>query len=245
MAYQIVPTRDYPVSVKKGDTNIGVAALQINLGLAVDGTFGDHTEQRVREFQAAQKLVVDGVAGPATNQRIVRIASGPFQKEFSLPQGILISIANNESGFALSAYNKHSSDDGFDLGPFQRNLPGDATQDQMHTALNAAVIARWAAINIRDQHDEFANPLPVPSWYATNIAAGNRAHFAWQLALLNHNWPAAAFGIWKRGSVFVDASRDLQPAKWIEEASGGRLHTPREWVVSYIEHSAQFLKFTE
>jgi len=213
--------------------------------MAPDGSFGPVTEARVKTFQTSQGLAVDGVAGPATNQRIVRLASGPYQKEFSLPQGILISIANNESGFALSAYNKHPSDDGFDLGAFQRNLPSNASQDEMRHALNANFTAKWAAEKIRDHHDAFSNPYPVGSWYVDNIANGNRGHMAWYLALLDHNWPAAAYGIWKRGSIFVDASRDTEPAAWVEEASGGRLHTSREWVVSYIDHSAAFLKFAE
>jgi hypothetical protein len=243
MTYVIVPTPDYPQSVKSGDANIGVAAVQINLGVSLDGVFGPKTDERVRAFQTAQNLKVDGVAGPQTNQRIVRLASGPLQKDLNLPQGILISIANNESGFALSAYNKHTKDTGFDLGPFQRNLPSGATQEQMRHALNAALTVSWAAERIQVAHAEFSNPTPVSSWYLTNIGKGRRDNFAWQLALLNHNWPEAAFGIWKRGSIFVDATKDLQPALWVEEATDGTLHSSREWVVAYIARSAAFLKF--
>ncbi len=37
-----------------------------NLGVAVDGSFGPHTAQAVREFQQGAGLVVDGIVGPLT-----------------------------------------------------------------------------------------------------------------------------------------------------------------------------------
>lgn len=73
------PPKPGPVStqrptVRKGDNNAHVAALQARLNrdysaysrLTVDGDFGPATDAVVREFQRRAGLVVDGVVGPKT-----------------------------------------------------------------------------------------------------------------------------------------------------------------------------------
>ena len=34
-----------------------------------------------------------------------------------------------------------------------------------------------------------------------------------------------------------------QPAGWVEQASGGRLHTPREWADAYIAATTKFVQW--
>lgn len=239
------PTPDYRYAFKAGMEGTDVAALQINLGVTVDGVFGGETQSEVESFQAVHNLTVDGIAGLETQRVICRIKCGPLQKQYKLPAGILISIINNESGFAVAAYSKHPSDDGYDLGAFQRSMSPGATQDEIHDAYSLSKQATATASTLRATHDQFADPWPVDSWYVTNIAGGKKGRLAWQLAVLNHNWPFGAENIWKYGSTYKDPARDTETADWVVTASGGRLSTPREWVTSYIERSTVYVRWPE
>ena len=53
-------------TIKRGSTGDAVRVLQSLLGIAVDGVFGPKTEQIVKQYQKANKLVDDGVVGPKT-----------------------------------------------------------------------------------------------------------------------------------------------------------------------------------
>lgn len=58
--------------IRKGDTGIEVKTIQANVGVFVDGVFGNDTEKAVRDFQKKNKdydgnaLEVDGIVGPKT-----------------------------------------------------------------------------------------------------------------------------------------------------------------------------------
>ncbi len=64
--------------------------------------------------------------------------------------------------------------------------------------------------------------------------------YAWQLAVLFHNWEYAADNLASIGSIFKDPSQDTQPAVWVQQASGGSMSTPREWVIAYILRSTAY-----
>jgi hypothetical protein len=241
----LTPTPDYRYAFKLGMTGTDVAALQINLGVTVDGDFGVETESAVEKVQKDNGLVVDGIAGLETQKTLCRAFFGPVQKQYSLPGGILVSIANNESGFAIAAYSKHPSDNGYDLGALQRSLSPVATQDQIVDAYDLDSIGHWTGKTLRESHDRFSDPWAVDSWYVTNIAGGRKGRMAWQLAVLNHNYPFGAENIWKIGSIFKEPAKDTQPAQWVIDASGGRLSTPREWVVSYIDRATVYTRWSE
>lgn len=58
-------------TLRRGDSGDAVRMLQAALArhgytLQQDGTFGSQTAHAVRQFQAANQLVIDGIAGPAT-----------------------------------------------------------------------------------------------------------------------------------------------------------------------------------
>lgn len=240
------PTKDFRYAFRRGMEGTDVAALQINLqdrGVLVDGVFGQQTEDVVREFQDRNGLEVDGVAGLLTQRALVRSKCGPLQKKYSLPGGILVSIVNNESGFAVAAVSLHFDRKGFDLGAFQKSTSNTAPQSEIEQAYRIDVQAEGAANRLRQVHDRFTDPWPVESWYLREIAGGNRGHMAWQLAVLSHNWPAAAENIAKTGHIFSDPDTDDMLQDWIVEASGGRLSTSREWVVSYIERATVYLRW--
>ncbi len=240
---ELVPIPNYRYAFKRGMVGTDVAALQINLGVTVDGDFGGQTEKAVKSFQELRGVTVDGIAGSETQRTLCRVNSGPIQKEFKLPGGSLISIANNESGFAVAAYAPHSHE-GYDLGAFQRSLTSPS-QGEIRDAYDLSVQARRTGKILRETHDRFANPWPVDSWYVQNIANGNRGRMAWQLAFLTHNWPEGAENIWKRGSIHTDPSVDTEDSDWVIYFSGGRLRSDRDWVRSYIERSTVYVQWPQ
>lgn len=78
--------------LKNGSSGPEVDALQerlIKLGyqgvdgrpLRIDGDFGDHTEEAVREFQRTHGIRVDGVVGPSTREAFAKAARVPLLSE--------------------------------------------------------------------------------------------------------------------------------------------------------------------
>lgn len=60
---------DWPelvVTVRRGDSGQAVRAVQVLVGVAVDGEFGPVTEESVRGFQSTFAPPADGVVGPVT-----------------------------------------------------------------------------------------------------------------------------------------------------------------------------------
>lgn len=243
MAYQFIPTSSYRYSLRKGHVGNDVAVLQLNLGAVVDGDFGRKTEQSVIDWQTKYGLdPVDGIAGPDTQRSILVQLSRPATKGNGLPAGILKSIAFNESGFILSAAGPHSGDAGWDVGVYMRssgsNFPSPSFSED---AFNVRKSAEWTALHLKETKMNLG--IPVDSRYLHEIGEDNKDEFAWQLAILAHNWPYAADKIAKRGHIYDDPSRDDKPENWIILASGGRLATPREWVTSYIAKATGFVKW--
>ena len=174
---------------------------------------------------------------------MVLTGSSKAQQQFKLPGKMLFSIASNESGFAIAAYASHAGGAGFDLGAFQLSFPANGTQDQYRHAYRVSDVALDTGARMRRSHNELADPPPVDSWYLNHVAGGDRDRLTWQLAVFGHNWPEAALNIARQGSIFDDPSRDTDPAGWIETATGGRLSTPRQWCVSYIERATVFVNW--
>lgn len=237
------PSVDYRYAFKKGMQGTDVAALQVNLQyISVDGVFGPATKQAVIKFQQNNNLVADGVAGPATMQALVKKRSAKATINNVLPQGLLDSIAINESNFNVAAVSVHPSDTGLDIGAYQLSTgktPG--SQNFYQTAYDVSYASGQTGIKARQFHD--AVPNPVTSQYFTDLAGTNSDKFKWQMTILNHNWQEAAWDIPRYGYIFEDHSRDDAPADWIIKASGGRLSTPREWVMSYIERASVFINW--
>jgi peptidoglycan hydrolase-like protein with peptidoglycan-binding domain len=231
------PTPKYRFSTKLGMQGIEVWALQINLNqvdnnkLTLDGVFGPATDKAVREYQKTQSLEVDGVAGVMTQRSLVIKLTTEATTKYHLPPGLLKSLASNESGFVLASYSKHPSDGGFDLGPYQRSFPpADMNSAGYQNALNAASMANFSGSSMRAQKDTFAKAPKVGS-----------VQRAWELAVLNHNWPFAAHNLAFLGSIYPNAAEDTAPQDWIKVASGGRLSTPRQWVQHYIDAATVFV----
>jgi hypothetical protein len=241
MAYIWNPTTSYRYSLKKGMAGFDVAALQVNLHVEVDGAYGRLTKKAVNHFQLAADLEVDGVAGLATQEALCVKLSTPAARTEELPVGLLKSIMSNESGFAVGAVSKHPSDAGLDIGAYQRSSgAGPGSQDFYRYAFDIRSSAYTTATEIRGAHD--AQPQPVSSRYLDELAANDTDRFRWLMATLAHNWPVASHNIPRYGRVFrYDTTADDREAEWIVQASGGRLHTPREWVTAYVTAATKFV----
>lgn len=237
------PSTDFRYSLRWGMTGTDVAALQLNLrDLVVDGDFGPRTEKAVRQFQRLRpRLVTDGIAGPATQAAIATVRIAVAAKR--VPKGLLRSLASNESAFFLGSAGPHSQDSGWDVGVFARSTghqPG--SQSFLWSAYDVAESASWSADNLIESREKIGSP--VESWYSEELADGVERIYRWQLAVFMHNWPAGAHNLARRGAVTVgypgDDNNDDQPAAWIIAATGGRLQTPREWCLSYVQRATVF-----
>lgn len=58
------------VTIRLGDTGIGVEMVQEALGLTADGIFGPNTEKAIKKWQSDRGLVADGIVGPITMGKI-------------------------------------------------------------------------------------------------------------------------------------------------------------------------------
>lgn len=222
---------------------VDVAVLQLNLDIHVDGDFGIKTERTVKDWQESHHLKpVDGIAGPDTFRSIVVQKSRLAAHKHNLPAGILKSIAFNESNFILGAAAPHGGDAGWDVGAFMRSS-GSAppSANTTRSFFNVEKSSEWTANHLVTTKSHLG--VPVDSKYLKDIGENNKEEFAWQLAILAHNWPYAADNIADRGHIFNNPDQDDWPANWIIVASGGRLSTPRQWVTSYIEKATGFVKW--
>lgn len=235
----------YRYVLKREMRGTDVAALQLNLPtITADGVFGKQTENAVRAVQKAAGLTVDGIAGLGTQQSICVTKSQRAQTDNHLPDGMLRSLLNNESGFAVAAWSRHPSDWGYDLGAYQLSIGpagAAATQPNFEHGYSVKEMATEVGRTIREQHDGFPNPQA--SRYLNDMAGGDESRFAWLLAVNNHNWPYASEQIYQRGHIYLDPTTDDKVADWVVAASGGRLSTPRQWVYSYVTHATQFVRW--
>lgn len=213
---------------RRGDWGWPVVALQINLNrfgnqLEPDGDLGPATETVARAFQAHRGLRVDGVIGPQSQQRMCLDLAGGAVRRYALPDGLARGLMENESGFMVAAYTTHPSDAGFDLGAWQDSYEWPGTQAAYRDSLDVHVTSHKVIGGLRATYDRYRS-------------GGASARLGWECAALSHNWPVGADRV-ARG--LGPTVRPDEPAGWVERASGGRLHTPREWAESYIANATR------
>jgi hypothetical protein len=232
----------YRYSLGKEMRGTDVAALQINLDVVIDGVFGDETENAVKAWQESHNLLKDGVAGPKTFQSLCVIKSSAAVRKYNLPQGMSKSIMLGESNCIIGAHSEHPSDEGEDVGPWQLSSgPQKGSQDFYYAAFNIADAAEVSCYGLADFKSQIETV--VDSDYLQTLAGGDKSLFKWQMAVLSHNWPHAAWSIPKYGSIFQDEARDDQPAQWIITATNGTITTPRQWVTNYVRKNTLYVKF--
>lgn len=218
---------------KRGDDAWPILALQVALNrfpknrLELDGVFGPQTEKVVKSFQSHRGMTADGIAGPATQEVICRRLSDGPERDEGLPRDLLRGLGERESSFMLACYSPHIDGEGFDLGAYQDAYDRASTQADYGRSLDVAHMAVRTAGEIRARHDTYRGQ-------------GAAERLAWECAALGHNWPVAATRM-ARGQ--APTSNADQPAAWVESYSGGRLHTPREWVEDYVRAVTRFVRW--
>lgn len=222
-------------SFKKGDTHIGVWAIQrllntvYSIGIPETGFFGDITEGWVRRYQQDTSAFVDGVVGPETQARIVRSCVVRAPHGTSIPKGLLEGIIQAESGRYLAAVNSKISG-GVDCGLTQRRVYGPPYDPELVKAAFDPIgnVSRSAG-DLWDRYQVFA-------------ARVGRGEYAWRLAALAHNWPEGADVLsrgrqlsttnhawWAPpGTVFADGMPVISQSDWAKfYAMGSHFHQHR------------------
>lgn len=103
-------------TIRQGDSGADVKALQLKLGVVVDGRFGPLTREALEDFQRRHGLTPDGIAGPQTwaalqgspvpvrrdiKEIIIHYTATPQGEEFSNAQ---ITASHLARGFSSIGY---------------------------------------------------------------------------------------------------------------------------------------------
>jgi hypothetical protein len=223
------PSKTYSTVLKNGMANHSVWAFQLNLkrkyDIVSDGVFGDATESIVRRFQTLKNLKVDGVAGIVTQRalalELIERTEGQFR---TIPIGMLKGISEGESGWAVGAVN-WSVGGGVDCGWMQRRVYFADDSDAMFAqAFDGYTQFVRFAKECQDLHDQFRR---------IGYVSDKRA---WQLVILNHNWPAGADTL-ARGRTLSTSY-----ASWVANIGVPGVTTPAQWADSYINSKDMYIE---
>lgn len=218
------------VSIKDDSPAAAVWALQrllSSLGdpIPEDGVLGQETLAAVRRYQNTRNLFVDGITGPKTQARMARSVIAKADVDEELPNGLLRSLCEGESGNYLAAVNWNVPG-GVDCGFIQRRVLMPPTQ----TAIKRAFDSRY---QFKLAKNRFVNLFGI---YKTRPAVHSNER-AWRLSVLSWNWPAGADRLSRT------AEKDLtsywtEPQPWVVQIGasfkdGTRVQSPIEWARYY------------
>lgn len=239
----------YRRAFKVGMTGWDVGVLQLNLKqlgreVAVDGNFGPLTKQAVVDYQAAHHLDPDGIAGLLTQRSIALVSSNDGQAKYRTPGGLLRGLMEGESGFALAAVTPLYANGSRDIGAYQENLSHAklVEEDVVAASFNVSKAAENAASRLRSHKDSFRKQ-----------SGADTDAKAWQFAVLNHNWQAAAphfaagdIDTWEyeaedRNGV-LQKYRMNDPADWIIAIGVSGVRTGYEWATFYIAGKTHYVR---
>lgn len=243
----------------ENSSHIGVWAIQRYLGLTEDGYFGPKTEEKVKLLQKATKLTVDGIAGPATQGKIIKLCVPAGEEINLLPSGILNGIATGEGGNLIAPV-AWGSPGGVDCGPLQYRVydlrgqgapwrlaydsKGNPTgptgelwaaarfdKTKIEQAFSTKSVFIKLGADLRKAKEKFYSREPKSD---QKYSPYQRHRRSWQLAVLDHNWPAGADRL-SYGYALPDREADWVPAA--VKAKG--VNTWAEWANYYINTMTQ------
>ena len=226
MSSLLGPEPNAPVTYRKGSVGFGVAAVEMNLGLAVTGTFDAVVDAAVRKYQTRHGLAVDGDVGPITQRSMAAQFMGSARNKYGLPVNMLASIVKLESGFYVAATNFRIS--GYvDVGWVQMHVPFPSlTHDYVADCYGPNCFGYTASI-LRNRFDAYMGYGKVD------------ARRGWELAVLAHNWPYGAFQL-VRGIPL-----STEPANWVINIGVPGIDTPAEWAEYYIDRATSMMDWKD
>jgi peptidoglycan hydrolase-like protein with peptidoglycan-binding domain len=226
----LTPARRFRYTLREGIRGHDVAALQLNLNdaglrLAIDGDFGPLTFTAVKLYQDRRgTLHDDGIAGPVTQRHLALELMRPAQRDHRIPNGLLRGIVEGESGFFVGAVN-WSVPGGVDCGWTQRRLAPDAPDEELRAAFSGRHSFGRVAAELRERKDTYYGRKAVQTHQR-----------AWELAVLHHNWPAAAM------SLAVGGTLSNQPAGWVTAIGVPGVTTPAQWADYYVARAMVYVR---
>jgi hypothetical protein len=222
--------KTYRYTLKEGQKGHDVWALQINVNasglvgtIAEDGAFGPKTTLAIKRLQDKLGLAADGIAGPVTQRSLALRLIARVETKYSLPKGLIRGIVEGESGFMVGAVN-WSVAGGVDCGWTQRRvIEQNYDEDNFRRAFHGPVQFDLLAAELRREKDRFYGK------------AGAKTHRrAWELAILDHNWPYAAQRLAEGKCIYLDCAKDTRFAQWVADIGVPGVDTPQEWAKHYV-----------
>lgn len=239
MSIYAEPPQTTKSSFKEGDTHVGVASIQrtlIQIGatLVEDGTYGSDTKQAVLNYQRNRGLLADGIAGPATQHRMANGWITNALADWLLPERILDGQIEGESGWLIAAVGWATAG-GVDCGFMQRRVLGPPWDEaQLTRAFDSKYQIRLSARTLRERYERF---VTAPGVTAPKLLAyiPSKDERAWRLALLYHNYPAAAdtFGSTPQPSTYWTTPQTWVTNHGYKFPDGAPVRTPFEWCAHY------------
>lgn len=224
------------VSIKDDSPAAAVWALQrllSSLGdpIPEDGVLGEETLAAVRRYQNTRNLYVDGISGPKTQARMARSVIAKADIDEELPNGLLRSLCEGESGNYIAAVNWNVSG-GCDCGYVQRRVYMPPTQTAIKLAFDS--LHQFKLLKTR--------VLSLKAAYRSRPAVHSNER-AWRLAVLSHNYPLAS-DRFSRTEEKDLSSYWTTPQKWVIQigahfADGTTVQTPKAWCEFYSLGNAQ------
>ena len=215
--------------LKEGLAGWDVFALQKALGAVADGKFGPATKRALTAFQRKHRLEDDGIGGPVTQRELGKQLIWPIQASMGTPSGLARGLVEGESGFILGQHTAVYPNGTRDVGLMQMNVVPSA--QHLSEAFDGSYAIARSLAKLSERADEF---LPM-----RGVAQSQRQ--AWRLAVLAHNWPAAAFQFangsissWRYKSRGIFYRMD-QPAPWIIEQGVHGVSTGFQWCEHYLD----------
>lgn len=230
MAYTIPAETDYVL--REGDRGIVVWALQRvcnSFGIAVveDGDFGPATTRAAKALQQALGIVVDGVVGTGTQGKLAQRLCGQEERAENLPDKLLLSKIQYESGGVLGAVN-WSVAGGVDCGITQRRVYSDAYGDEatIKRAFDPRYQINLSGNRVAELHDIFLAREHVHTHEG-----------AYRLAVLNHNYPLLADKISRVGveglTSYYTTTQSWVTVHNLHFPDGAAIKTPLQWGQRY------------
>lgn len=227
------PPRTSAYSIRRGQSGWPVHALQralrtVGHAVAVDGDFGPMTEEQVRAFQRREALTPDGVAGPKTQGRLLQLIDAAASRLVNMPNGLMRGFFESEGGNLLAAVN-WSVPGGVDCGCVQKRVYGPPYRHQaLVDAFHPYGAAVGAATALRDRQRVFA------SRSGTLMSPFS----ALELAVLSHNWPAAADSYSRTGTL----PNPTGIASWVPASLPSGARTRAGWCAYYVRMVMRYVQ---